>query len=111
MQRFASVAVAALATAVLLWGTACSNATKSGGASEEPTIVLTFASEIATGEPQQLVRFASQVAKQSNGTIQIQFQGNWRAHDPNQELDMIRDVKTGKVDLAWVGARAWDSVG
>src|SRR5262249_41811816 len=39
------------------------------------------------------------------------FRANWRARDPHQELDTIRDVRAGKVDLAWVGARAWDWVG
>lgn len=111
MQRLASFGAAALAAGIVLCGAACAHTTKSGGASEKRTIVLTFASDIRGGQPEQLTRFASQVAKQSNGTIQIQFRDNWRARDQHQELDTIRDVKAGKVDLAWVGARAWDWVG
>jgi TRAP-type C4-dicarboxylate transport system substrate-binding protein len=43
--------------------------------------------------------------------MRIEFKDNWRAGDLRQERDTIADVRAGKVELAWVGARAWDSVG
>jgi TRAP-type C4-dicarboxylate transport system substrate-binding protein len=110
MRRLAGIGAAALAVAVLLTAAGCSNGDKAGGAAAKHTIVLTFGSELGS-QPEQLLRFATEVAKRSNGTIQIEFMGNWRNGDPHQELDTIRDVKAGKVDLAWVGARAWDWVG
>jgi TRAP-type transport system periplasmic protein len=111
MRRLARIGAAALAVAILLTAAACSNGNKAGGGAAQQTIVLTFASQIGGGQPDQLARFATEVEKRSNGTIQIKFKGDWRANDPHQELDTIRDVKAGKVDLAWVGARAWDWVG
>jgi TRAP-type C4-dicarboxylate transport system substrate-binding protein len=111
MRRLAGIGAAALAVAILLTATACSGGNKAGGANGQPAIVLTFASQFGSGQPEQLLRFANEVARRSNGTIRIDFRGSWRANDPHQELDTIRDVKAGKVDLAWVGARAWDWVG
>lgn len=111
MRRLTGTGAAALAAVILLTAAACSNGNKAGGGSAQRTIVLTFASQIGGGQPDQLVRFANEVARRSNGTIRIAFKGEWRANDPHQELDTIRDVKAGKVDLAWVGARAWDWVG
>jgi TRAP-type C4-dicarboxylate transport system substrate-binding protein len=84
---------------------------KSGGAGASHTIVLTLANQISGGPPEQLMLFAKQVEARSSGAIRIDFHDNWRAGDPHQEVDTIGDVKTGKVDLAWVGARAWDWVG
>jgi TRAP-type transport system periplasmic protein len=110
MRRLACIGAAAVAVAILLIATARSGGNKAGGASGKRAIVLTFASQFGSGQPEQLLRFAREVARRSNGTIQIEFKGNWRAHDPHQELDTIRDVRAGKADLAWAGARAWDWV-
>lgn len=102
---------AVLLGSVVLVLSACSGGNKAGGGSTHRTIVLTLASQFKGGQPEQLARFAAEVAKRSHGAIRIEFKGNWRAGDPHQELDTIRDVKAGKADLAWVGARAWDWVG
>jgi len=102
----------AVALAVLaVIAPACSGGTKAGGKAAKRTIVLTMASQFAGGQAEQLVRFAGEVARESGGRVRIDFRSNWRARDPHQELDTIRDVRAGKVDLAWVGARAWDWVG
>ena len=84
---------------------------KAGGAAERHRVVLTMASQISGGQPEQLVRFADAVARRARGTIRIAFRANWRAGDPYQEADTIADVRVGRVDLAWVGARAWDWLG
>jgi TRAP-type C4-dicarboxylate transport system substrate-binding protein len=102
---------AALVVAILLVAPGCSGGTKAGGRGATHAIVLTMASQIAGGQPNQLARFASEVARRSGGTVRIDFKADWRAGDPHQELDTIRDVKAGRVDLGWVGARAWDWVG
>ena len=111
MRRLGGGCAAALAAAILLVAPGCSGGTKAGGKRGKQTIVLTMASQIRGGQPEQLLRFASEVAKRSGGTIRIEFKANWRASDRHQELDTIRDVRAAKVDLAWVGARAWDWVG
>jgi TRAP-type C4-dicarboxylate transport system substrate-binding protein len=108
--------VRALAAAALLGGlalvaTGCGGSSKAGGAAGKRTIVLTMASAIRGGQPEQLTGFASEVERRSGGTIRIEFKDNWRTGDLHQEVDTIADVKRGKVDLAWVGARAWDWLG
>src|SRR5919197_1384163 len=60
------------------------------------------------GQPEQLNAFARAVERASGGTLRIQFAPNWRGGDFTQERDTIADVRAGRVDLAWVGARAWD---
>jgi TRAP-type C4-dicarboxylate transport system substrate-binding protein len=100
-----------LLAALPLVGSGCfGGAGKVGAAQAKHTIVLTMASELK-GQPAQLVRFAGAVQRLSGGTMRIQFKGNWRAGDLRQERDTIADVRAGRVDLAWVGARAWDWVG
>jgi TRAP-type C4-dicarboxylate transport system substrate-binding protein len=111
MRRLAWIGAAALAAVLALTAAACSSGNKAGGASEKRTIVLTFASQWMIGQPVQLASFADEVAKLSGGTIRIRFEDNWRRGDPHQEIDTIRDVRAGKADLGWVGARDWDSLG
>ncbi len=104
-------AALALVVVVSLAVTACSGGNKSGGKAQKKTIVLTMASQISGGQPAQLERFAAEVARQSRGAMRIDFRPNWRAGEFRQERNTIADVRTGKVDLAWVGGRAWDWVG
>src|SRR4029077_7186743 len=89
----------------------CRGGDKAGGGGGRRTIVLTFASQIRGGQLDQLIAFANRVTSLSGGKMRIDFKSNWRAGDPNQEIETIHDVRAGKADLAWVGARAWDSVG
>src|SRR5918912_3160346 len=105
------LAAAAALIALALMVAACSGGSKAGGSSGKRTIILTFANQIGNEPPAQLAQFASAVDARSGGTIRIEFRNNWRARDRRQERDTIADVKRGKVDLAWVGARAWDWVG
>jgi TRAP-type C4-dicarboxylate transport system substrate-binding protein len=101
--------MAATAGAIVLVG--CGGGNKAGGGAPPKKIVLAMASAISNGQPDQLERFADEVATRSGGSLQIDFRPDWRARDLHQERDTIRDVRNGKADLAWVGARAWDSVG
>jgi TRAP-type C4-dicarboxylate transport system substrate-binding protein len=87
------------------------NSGKAGGEAQKQVIVLAMGSQISDGQPEQLQRFASEVERRSGGTMRIEFKANWRGGDLHQEVDTIADVKAGKLDLAWVGARAWDWVG
>jgi TRAP-type C4-dicarboxylate transport system substrate-binding protein len=110
-EGIAVKAAAATLLALALLAAGCSGGTKAGGRGAKRVIVLTMATQIPGAQPDQLVRFANEVAKRSGGTIRIDFKANWRAGDLHQEIDTIRDVKAARVDLAWVGARAWDWVG
>ena len=106
--RWAVAAVLAAAAIVLA---ACSGAEtdKAGGADEVEPRVLTMA--VQSGVPDQMSAFAEEVSRLSNGTLEIRFSDKWRLGEPTYEAGTIEDVKAGKVDLAWVGARAFDTVG
>ena len=107
ITRWAAVgALAALALAVA----ACSGSSsdKAGGAEEQEPVVLTFASFTDDIQPQLRV-FAEEVVRRSDGTLRIEFKPAWRPGDPDAERGTIEDVKAGKADMAWVGARVFDT--
>ena len=108
LRRCLPAAVAAALVAVTATGCRSGGGTKAGGTAQQHTTVLMLASQIAGGQPEQLNAFARAVERASGGTLRIQFAPNWRGGDFTQERDTIADVRAGRVDLAWVGARAWD---
>jgi TRAP-type transport system periplasmic protein len=92
-------------------GCAGGGATKVGVTAPVKPIVLTFASTISGGQPPVLEDFAQDVARRSHGSVRIDFKPDWRAGDVRQEQETIGDVRAGKVDLGWVGSRAWAGLG
>src|SRR5712691_5019707 len=98
------VLVALLATA----GCQGSSANKAGGRASKP-LVLTLANgnpgDVDVGE------WVRAVERLSRGSIRIDVRGEWRQGEVDGEVATIRDVRRGRVDLAKVGARAWDAVG
>ncbi len=97
------------ATAIALAGCTGSDSDKAGGVEEQEPAVLTLASFTDDIQPPLQV-FAEEVARHSNGTMRIEFEPGWRAGDPNAERGTIEDVEAGKVDMAWVGARVFDTL-
>lgn len=96
--------------AVLLFGaTACAGGSKSGGV-EEHVKVLRLVSFNTDVDP-QLQLLANDVARESHGSLRIDIVVGYREKDPQAEKDIIGDVRASKVDFAWVGARAWETVG
>ena len=82
---------------------------KAGGAAKVEPVVLTIAN--GNRGPLELEPFAAAVARLSGGTLRIDFKNGWRSGSASYETAAIRDVKVGRVDLAWAGSRAFDSVG
>jgi TRAP-type C4-dicarboxylate transport system substrate-binding protein len=82
---------------------------KAGGDRELQPVVLRLAS-ITSDIPPQLEVFAEEVDQRSDRTLQIEFEPGWRQDDPDAERGTIEDVKAGKVDMAWVGARVFDTL-
>jgi TRAP-type C4-dicarboxylate transport system substrate-binding protein len=82
---------------------------KAGGTNDD-SFVLTMAQP--NGEPpEQLVSWAEEVHDRSDGTLTIEFKNAWRLGEADYESGTIEDVRAGKADLGWVGARAFDRVG
>jgi TRAP-type C4-dicarboxylate transport system substrate-binding protein len=73
-------------------------------------VVLTFASNTG-GLPSQIGVYLDEVERRAGGTLQLDYIDRWRQGEPDQEVGLIADVQDGLVDMAWVGARAFDSVG
>jgi TRAP-type C4-dicarboxylate transport system substrate-binding protein len=92
----------------LLPGCTGSSSDKAGGRDSRP-LVLTMAN--GDGSPGEVQAFADALARLSRGRMRIEFQNDWRAGQTRFEAGLIVDVRRGKVDLGWVGSRAWDTVG
>src|SRR5215212_3872950 len=99
-------ALAALAMA----SAGCSAVDRAGGKAADPVTILTMA-QANDGVPTQLQAWANLVKKDSGGSVMIQFRNNWRNDETANETGTISDVEAGKVDLGWVGVRAFDLMG
>jgi TRAP-type transport system periplasmic protein len=110
-RRFIRWAVAAVLATSAIPLAACSGSSsdKAGGDEQRPPVVLTLASFTDDIQPPLRV-FADEVARRSDGTLRIEFEPAWRPGDPNAERGTIEDVKAGKADMAWVGARVFDTL-
>jgi TRAP-type transport system periplasmic protein len=111
MKRVTRWIAAAVLAALAIAFAACagSSSDKAGGTDKAEPRALTMATAI--GVPAQLAAFADEVSRLSDGTLEIQFKENWRAGDPRNEAGALEDVEDGKIDMTWVGARAFDTVG
>jgi TRAP-type transport system periplasmic protein len=109
-HRRATIALLAAAAAAL--AAACGGnpgADKAGGTEKGRALVLTMAN--GNGDTRELDAFAAAVRRLSGGSVRIAFRNHWRRDSTSYESDVVRDVAAGKADLAWAGARAFDSVG
>jgi TRAP-type C4-dicarboxylate transport system substrate-binding protein len=95
--------------ALVVAGCGGTGSDKAGGARQSKPTVLTMAN--GNGDSAELEPFAAAVARESGGTLRIEFKNHWRGGVPSYETGVIGDVKAGKADLAWAGSRAFDSVG
>jgi TRAP-type transport system periplasmic protein len=84
---------------------------RAGGAHVVEQHVLTMAQQNAGEPPAQLESWAEAVKDRSGGTVIIEFKNAWRLGEADSESGTIEDVRAGKVDLGWVGARAFDTAG
>jgi TRAP-type C4-dicarboxylate transport system substrate-binding protein len=73
-------------------------------------LVLTLASTHAY-VPTQLGDLPGDIERRSSGTVKIAFDPYRYGTERDGEQRLIADVRAGKVDMAWVGVRAFDVVG
>jgi TRAP-type C4-dicarboxylate transport system substrate-binding protein len=112
MQRTKTTrwATAATVLAVIAVTSACQGPDRAGGDADVEPTVLQFAQPIEGIPPDQLVAWAEQVGELTGGSLQIEFENGWRLGEADYESATIADVQAGKIDMAWVGARAFDRV-
>ena len=89
----------------------CETRDRAGGGADRDVTVLSFAQPNDGEPPEPLVLWADRVSDLSDGSLQIEFENGWRLGEPAYESATIDDVRAGKADLTWVGARALDRAG
>jgi TRAP-type C4-dicarboxylate transport system substrate-binding protein len=99
------------AVAVALAAAACSSsdADKAGGTRAKPPVVLTLADH--EQGPDQVQAWIEEVQRRAGGSLRIQVINHWRDQEFAYDKATISDVQVGKVALAKVAARAYDTVG
>jgi TRAP-type C4-dicarboxylate transport system substrate-binding protein len=99
------------ALAVMLAAAACSGSgvDKAGGTRTEQPVVLTLADH--EENPNDIQFWIDEVQRRSGGSLRIQVTNRWRDQEFAYDKATIADVQAGKVQLAKVNARAYDTVG
>ena len=103
-------AAAALAVLSLLVIGGCRAPDRAGGSATVPRLRLTVADPL-DAPPAEVAAWMQAVGSDSHGSISFQVHNDWAPGSPATEIQAIRAVAAGKVDIAWVGARAFDEVG
>jgi TRAP-type transport system periplasmic protein len=110
MNSFGTMLTLATLAALAAGTGGCKTVDRAGGDAADPVTTLVFA-QANHEPPAQLVAWADQVEQTSGGSLEIEFKNGWRMGQTDNETGTIADVRAGKVDLAWVGARVFDRVG
>jgi TRAP-type C4-dicarboxylate transport system substrate-binding protein len=105
-----AVAVVGL-LAIALATSACagSGVDKAGGTRSKQPVVLTLANH--EDAPEDLQYWIEEVQRRSGGSLSIQVTNRWRNQEIDYDKATIADVQGGKVQLAKVAARTYDTVG
>jgi TRAP-type C4-dicarboxylate transport system substrate-binding protein len=120
VRRTKSTYISAVLTALLVAAASsgCSSGHKSSaadkaGGSNAPTVLRLGSNDrIDQPDSRAVEYFAAQVAKLSGGHLRIELIFEAGGNQvPDTEAQIIRRVLEGKLDLGWVGARAWDEFG
>src|SRR5215207_8924009 len=99
--------VLALSGALLAGCGASTN--KATGARVAKPVVLTLANPNAVDA--DVGEWLQAVERLSHGTVRIELRSDWRSDEVQAERGTLRDVRAGRVDLAKIPARAWDTLG
>jgi TRAP-type C4-dicarboxylate transport system substrate-binding protein len=99
------------ALVVTLASSACSdkNLDKAGGTRSERPVVLTLANHEVG--PQDVQFWIDEVHRRSGGSLRIQVMNRWRNGEFAYDKATIADIQAGKVQLAKVNARVYDTLG
>jgi TRAP-type C4-dicarboxylate transport system substrate-binding protein len=99
------------ALAVMLAAAACSDSgvDKAGGTQTPQPVMLTLADH--EQNPNDVQLWIDEVQRRSGGSLRIQVTNRWRDQEFAYDKATIADVQAGKVQLAKVNARVYDTVG
>jgi TRAP-type C4-dicarboxylate transport system substrate-binding protein len=86
-------------------------ADKAGGDDERKPVVLTVGNHDYLKTDPIASAFVSAVNRLSDGSLKLDVREGWRFYDIDSERGTIGDVAHRDIDLALVGARAFDRVG
>ena len=105
------VTAAGAILAVLVCGAAL--AAERGGASQgaEPVTLMLANSDGDFAAIPEVERFVERVKALSRGQLQLNVISEWGQGKPSYERTVVKDVRRGKADLAWVGVRVLDTFG
>jgi TRAP-type C4-dicarboxylate transport system substrate-binding protein len=106
-NRFVLIAVAAL-LGVAAGGCGGGSHDRAGGVIAPKTVVLTLATH-QTGVG--LREWADAVRRLSHGSLRIVVKSGWQRREVDYEKDTIADVRAGRVSLASIPVRAYDTIG
>ena len=107
MRGLTGIGAAALAAAISLTATACASSTKAGGTVAHP-IRITMQASDGTDSDANSSYFVSQVQRRSGGRIQITLGNDYPSGHARNEPRLVRALLSGKVQMAYVPARAWE---
>jgi len=79
-----------------------------GGSVGRRVTVLTIASHESEADVRE---WAAAVQRRSRGSLRIEVESGWRGAEVDYERHTVADVRAGKVDLASIPARAYDTMG
>src|SRR4051794_3974195 len=95
---------------ILVWGCGSAGADKVSGIRTGRVRTLTLAT--ANTDPLELRPWLDEVGRLSKGRLRIRVSTGWRDEaESDYESGLISDVHSGRVELGWVGTRAWTARG
>jgi TRAP-type C4-dicarboxylate transport system substrate-binding protein len=96
-------------TIVLLAAGCSGGGGKAGGHRHKAVVVLTLADH--EKNDRDVGDFASAVERLSGGSMRIESKGGWRQNEIDYDRGTVADLRAGKVDLAKIGVRSFDTMG
>ena len=110
--QVAGPALALALGAALLVGCTGSTADKAGGSGAPTVLHLGSNDRAGVSDTPVIQYFAAQVEELAGGTLHVQVILQAGGNDvPDTEAQIVRMVQAGKLDLGWIGSRAWDGFG
>ena len=84
---------------------------KAGGSTSTVTLVMGVTDPQGRPTTPTIEFFANQIAEASAGSIRLDISWDAGGETTDPEQAIARRVKSGALDLGWIGSRAWDTEG